>query len=90
MSPTSYQTAPPRSSIIINGLRIVKLRQNEHDPMFLESPLIARIRVDLRTGTSSSVSETLRQAMLFFLNLRSTDNIASDARFFASNRPRIL
>jgi len=58
--------------------------------MFLESPLIARIRVDLRTGTSSSVSETLRQAMLFFLNLRSTDNIASDARFFASNRPRIL
>ena len=31
MSPTSYQTAPPRSSIIINGIAIVKLQNLNMD-----------------------------------------------------------
>jgi hypothetical protein len=34
MSPTSYQTAPPRTSIIVNAIAIVKLNSDENGSRF--------------------------------------------------------
>jgi hypothetical protein len=34
MSPTSYQTAPPRTSIIVNAIAIVKLKSDENGSRF--------------------------------------------------------
>ena len=58
MSPTSYQTAPPRTSIINNALNRVKPRRDRTFPIFRHRPIPpANQRIH---GLVHSIEEKLR------------------------------
>jgi hypothetical protein len=79
MSPTSYQTAPPRTSIINNGFVIVKLTAPGKRSM-----LLTNVRESISTAPRSAFPATIHSIGTVFRTG------ASHGRFLASNQRRVF